>query len=372
MTKPPLRVGLIGSGFMGKTHIFGFATAARVFDLPYEIRLECIADATPELARSAMARFGFCRYAKSWEELAADPDIDVLDITAPNAFHRDMAIAGAASGKHIYCEKPIATSAADAADMVAAVDAADVKSQVGFNYISNPMFRLAKEIIESGSIGEVRTFRGVHAEDYMADADSPWTWRHDINGGGATADLGSHVLATAEYLTGPIVRVCGDLHTAIGTRQTASGEQAPVHVDDVGRAFLRFENGASGSLEANWLASGQKMQHAFEIYCSRGSIAFDQTRLNELKLHEADSDPKATGFRTILAGPEHVPYGEFCVAPGHQLGYNDLKAIEIKGFIEAIAGLGPERFNLAAGMRVQQLVETIQNSARLGEWIDVK
>ncbi len=368
MSKPRLKIGLIGSGFMGKTHIFGFATASRVFDLPFEIELDCIADANRELAREAMSRFGFRRHAENWEELAADPDIDVLDITAPNAFHRDMALAGAAAGKHIYCEKPLATSVAEATEMTDAVQQAGVRSQVGFNYLSNPMFLLARSLIASGRIGEIRSFRGIHAEDYMADKDAPWTWRHDRNGGGATADLGSHVLATAEFMVGPIVRLFGDLHTAIGQRQTAEGNVATVDVDDIGRAFLRFQCGASGTMEANWIATGQKMQHAFEVYGSDGAITFDQNRLNELRIFEKGKDPNTAGFQTIVATPEHEHYGQFCVAPGHQLGYNDLKAIEIKGFVEAIAGMVPEPFNFAAGLRIQRLVQTIQDSSRQGSW----
>ena len=368
MNKPRLRIGLIGSGFMGKTHIFGFATAARVFDLPVRIELECIADATPELARAAMSRYGFRRHADSWEELAADPEIDVLDITAPNALHRPMAIAGLAAGKHIYCEKPLAVDVTEATEMTKAAEVAGVKTQVGFNYLANPMFRLAKKLISEGRIGEIRSFRGIHAEDYMADRAAPWSWRLDSRGGGATADLGSHIIATAEYLIGPIVGVCGDMHTAIQERRTSEGSEVRVKVDDVGRAFLRFENGASGSIEANWMASGQKMQHAFEIYGSDGAITFDQNRLNELRLHETGTDGRTEGFRTLLAGPEHAPYGEFCVAPGHQLGYNDLKAIEIRDFIEAIAEERSEPFNFAAGLRIQMLVEAIKDSSMRARW----
>ena len=370
MTKPRLRIGLIGSGFMGKTHIFGFATAARVFDLPFDIELDCIADATPELARAARSRFGFRRYAESWEELASDPDIDLLDITSPNAFHRPMAIAGLSAGKHVYCEKPLAVDVAEAEEMTKAAELAGVSTQVGFNYLSNPMFRLAKELISEGRLGEIRSFRGIHAEDYMADKDTPWSWRHDSRGGGATADLGSHIIASAEFLVGPIRQVFGSMHTAITERRKADGSNVQVNVDDIGRAFLKFDCGASGSIEANWIASGQKMLHAFEIYGSDGAITFDQNRLNELRLHQAGSDARASGFRTIVAGTEHEPYGEFCVASGHQLGYNDLKAIEIKGFVEAIAGIRPEPFNFAAALRIQRLVAAIKESSESESWMD--
>ena len=169
MKNSKLRIGLIGSGFMGMTHVFGYATAARVFNLPFDLEFECIADATPELASEAAQRFGFNRSVAHWTELAADPAIEILDITAPNRFHKEMALAGIAAGKHVYCEKPLAANGRDAQEMALAAEAAEVVTQVGFNYLSNPLFKLAKSMIADGLLGEVRRFRGVHAEDYMME-----------------------------------------------------------------------------------------------------------------------------------------------------------------------------------------------------------
>ncbi len=363
------RLGLIGSGFMGKTHTFGFATASRVFDMPFSIELDCIADATPELAQKARRLLGFKRAVGDWRDLINDPQIDIVDITAPNAFHKDMALAAIAAGKHVYCEKPLATTVGDATEMANAAQAAQVITQVGFNYLANPMLVLARDMIAAGELGEIRSYRGIHAEDYMADEKNPWTWRHDPIGGGALADLGSHALATAEFLLGPIERVLGDCATHISERPGPDGASRTIDVDDVGRAFLRFANGASGSIEANWLATGRKMQHEFEIYGSQGSLAFSQERFNELQYYTNLDRPGQRGYRTLVAGPEHEPYGRFCVAPGHQLGFNDLKAIEIFGFAEAIAGLRPEPFNFQAGLRVQALVEAILHSVTEQTWM---
>ncbi len=366
--KKTLGLGLIGTGFMGKTHVFGFATAARVFDLPYEIRFECVADQTQALASAAQASFGFRRATGDWRTLIDDPAIDIIDITAPNALHKDMALAAIAAGKHVYCEKPLAPRARDAVEMAQAAAASGLRTQVGFNYLANPMVQVARQMISDGAIGEIRSYRGIHAEDYRAMRESPWTWRHDPVGGGAMADLGSHALATAEFLLGPISDVFGDSVTVIGQRPGPNGEPVPVEVDDITRALLRFDSGASGSIEANWVATGRKLQHDFEVYGSTGALALSQERLNELRFFDATDRPGQRGFRTILAGPEHEPYGRFCVAPGHQLGFNDLKAIEIHGFIEAIAGLREEPFNFSAGSRVQQLVEAVQLSAAQGRW----
>lgn len=366
--KRSLGVGLIGSGFMGKTHAFGYATAARVFDLPFDIDLACVADQNSNTAAAAQAAFGFRRATGDWRTLIDDADVDVVDITAPNALHKEMALAAIAAGKHVYCEKPLAPKAEDADEMTKAAEAAGVKTQVGFNYLANPMLTFARELIAQGRLGDIYTFRGVHAEDYMADPASPLTWRHDPIGGGALADLGSHVLATAEFLLGPISDVLGATNTKIDSRPGPDGSAVGVDVDDIGWAILKFANGVSGSLEASWVSTGRKMQHSFEVYGSKGAIAFSGEQLNELEIYDAGDQPGTQGFRKILAAPEHEPYGRFCVAPGHQLGFNDLKAIEIEGFLAAIAGHRPEPFNFRAGLRVQSIVETIHRSARKGGW----
>jgi predicted dehydrogenase len=369
--KPRLRIGLIGTGFMGKAHVFGFAAAQRVFDLPFELELHTVADRDETLAAAAARTLGFARSSGDWRSLVADPEIDLIDITAPNAFHREMALAAIANGKHVYCEKPLAPTAAEAREMADAAAVAGIKTQVGFNYICNPMLGLAREMIRAGEIGDVRSYRGIHAEDYMADAATPFGFRHEPAGGGALADIGSHALATAEFLLGPVERVMGDCVTAIASRPDGRGGQRSVAVDDASRAFLRFANGASGSIEASWIATGRKMQHDFEVYGTKGALLFTQERLNELHVYSTADAAGRRGFRRIEAGPEHEPYGLFCVAPGHQLGFNDLKAIEVARFMDAIAGLAPEPFDFRAGERIQALVETIQASAREGRWLDI-
>jgi predicted dehydrogenase len=376
MTKPKLRIGLIGSGFMGKAHAFGYATATRVFDLPYELELHTIADVNDVAATKAAAALGFSRATSDWRSLIADPTIEVVNITAPNALHKAMALAAIAAGKHVYCEKPLAPLAVDAREMAEAAEAAGVKTQVGFNYLCNPMLGLAREMIAAGELGEVRAYRGVHAEDYMADSAGPFTFRHDPAGGGALADIGSHALATAEFLmgpaAGPITSVMGDCVTMIAERPDGKGGKRRVEVDDVGRAFLRFDSGATGSIEGNWIATGRKMQHDFEIYGTKGALAFSQERFNELHFFSTDDRRGRQGFRRIEAAPDHPPYGLFCVAPGHQLGFNDLKAIEVAGFLDAVAGRRAEPFNFRAGLRIQTLVETIHASSRAGGWQEVR
>ena len=370
-SKPKLGIGLIGTGFMGKAHAFGFTSAPSIFGLPSEIELRAVADIDEAAAASAERDLGFAYSSTNWRDLINDNEIHIVSITAPNALHKEMSLAAIAAGKHVYCEKPLAPLAADAFEMMTAAEAAGVKTQVGFNYLCNPMISLAREMIAAGELGEIRGYRGLHAEDYMADAEGAFTFRHDPAGGGALADLGSHALATAEFLLGPIVGVMGDCVTMIDERPDGKGGRRAVEVDDIGRAFLRFENGASGTIEGNWVATGRKMQHDFEVYGSKGALCFSQERFNELHFYSMDDPPGRQGFRRIEAAPAHPPYGLFCVAPGHQIGFNDLKAIEVAGFVNAIVEMVAEPFSFRAGLRIQTLVECIHRSSREGGWLTV-
>jgi predicted dehydrogenase len=368
LSRTRIKVGLIGTGFMGKAHAFGFTNASRVFDLPIDAELDTVADINEAEALRAARAFGFAKATADWRDIISDPEIEIVSITAPNALHKEMALAAIAAGKHVYCEKPLAPLAQDAREMADAAEAAGAKTQVGFNYLCNPMLKLARAMIEAGELGEIRGYRGLHAEDYMADATGPFTFRHDPAGGGALADLGSHALATAEFLLGPVTDVMGDCVTVIDARKDASGTTRKVEVDDIGRAFLRFENGASGSIEANWIATGRKMQHDFEVFGSKGALVFSQERFNELHFYSTDDSAGRQGFRKIEAAPAHPPYGLFCVAPGHQIGFNDLKAIEVAGYLNAINGDGAEPFNFRAGLRIQTLLEYIHQSSRERAW----
>ena len=366
-----INVGLVGTGFMGKAHVFGFATAQRVFDLPIDFYMEMVADANEKLASAAGKALGFSRHTAEWRDIIADPDIGLVNITAPNALHKEIALAAIAAGKHVYCEKPLAPSAKDAFEMTCAAEQANIKTQVGFNYLTNPMFALAKEMIEAGELGEIYSYRGVHAEDYMASPEAPISFRHDKIGGGALADIGSHALATAEFMLGPIAQVNGYCKTLIPKRPDANGVMHDIEVDDVSHVILEFASGISGTIEANWCATGRTMQHDFEIYGSKGALFFSQERLNELHFFDGKDSHNRRGFRRIEASPAHAPYGQFCIAPGHQIGFNDLKAIEIAKFADAIAGNSKEPFNFRAGYRIQHIVETAQKSSEQKSWLQV-
>ena len=366
-----LTIGLIGTGFMGKTHVYGFAIADRVFDLPYRLKLVSVADVSEELAQSAALSLGFESATSNWMDLINDKDLDLISITSPNIFHKEMAIAALNAGKHVYCEKPLAPTLEDSEEMVHVAGQSKGKTQVGFNYLSNPMIVVARDLIKSGELGDIMSFRGIHAEDYMSDPESSYTWRHDPIGGGVLGDLGSHILATAEFLLGPISEVLGDCVTVIPSRKAENGERREIIVDDISRSYLKFATGVTGSIEASWLATGRKMQHDFEVHGTLGSISYSQERLNELHFFSRKDNSGLQGFRKIEASPEHEPYGRFCVAPGHQLGFNDLKAIEISKFVKAIEGTELEPFNFESGHRIQLLINAIRKSSVENVWTRV-
>jgi predicted dehydrogenase len=369
-----LGVGIIGTGFMGKAHAFAYRAALAAFPGIPVPRLEMIADVDGASAAKAAQQYGFARSSGNWRDLVSDPRVDVVSITTPNTLHKEMALAAIAAGKHVHCEKPLSPSLADSLAMVEAAEKAGVVTQVGFNYIKNPLLKLARDMVAAGELGEITGFRGIHAEDYMHDPEGPYSWRIDpVGGPGVIADLGSHIIGMARFLLGPIAEVSADVRTVVKSRPVARGakERREVLVDDVARILVGFGRGCGGTIEANWIATGRKMQLGFELTGEKGSLVFTQERLNELLFYKAGSDPKTSGYVRIEAGPAHEPYGGFCVAGGHQLGFNDLKTIEIAEFLGAIGG-GPKASpDFREAYEIQKVVDAAIASSRARSWVAV-
>ena len=367
-----IRVGLIGSGFMGRSHAIAMRTVAAVFGLDRPLVPELLADVDAATAARAGKALGIARTTGDWQALIADTDVDLVDIAAPNKLHEPMAMAAIAARRPVYCEKPLAPDAPTAFRMAAAAEAAGIPTFVGFNYLKNPLTRLAREIIENGEIGDVWSFRGIHAEDYMSDPQAPWTWRLDPTGGaGVVADLGSHIIAMSRYLVGDIASLSADLTTQVAERPTAEGGTRRVEVDDEARALVRFVNGATGSLEASWIATGRKMYLAFELTGSKGAICLNMERMNELKLFIRGAAAGREGWVEIPAGPTHADYAPFCPAPGHQLGFNEIKAIEIKAIAEALTGGPAFQPDFREAAMVQATVDAILRSSTERRWVEV-
>ncbi|MDX6750965.1 Gfo/Idh/MocA family oxidoreductase [Geminicoccaceae bacterium 1502E] len=370
-----LAVGLIGSGFMGRSHALAWRAAPGVFELPLEPVVTVLADVSAELAEQAAARLRIERHTGDWEDLVRDPGIGLIDITAPNRLHKEMALAAIEAGKPVYCEKPLAPTAGEARLLADAAEKAGVPSFVGFNYLRNPMTALAREIVEAGEIGELWGFRGIHAEDYMSDPGEPWSWRFDAGGGGgAVTDLGSHIIAMARHVVGPLTQVCADTDTVITERPTSRGgaPSQPVEVDDQARALVRFEGGVRGTIEASWVATGRKMYLAFELTGSKGSILLNMERMNELRLFLKGGKAGREGYVEIPAGPQHPGYAPFCPAPGHQLGFNEIKAIEIRDIVLALAGGPAFQPDFREAWEIQRVVDAIKLSSEQRRWVEVE
>lgn len=368
MSKPEVGIGLVGSGFMGRCHANAFRSVSGLFDVPVEPRLRMIAEATEELGKKAALSLGFEKGTGDWKALVSDADIDIVAITAPNILHAPIALAAIETGKTVYCEKPLSTTAKIALEMTEAAEAAGVVTMVGFNFLRNPMIKLAREIISSGEIGEVTGFRGRHAENYMADPKVPHSFRTDPLGGGALADIGSHIISMARYLLGPLTEVQADCRTIHTMRPTSPGssDHSPVLVDDMTHALIRFANGVSGSIEANWAATARTMDLSWEITGTHGALAFSQERMNELLLWS--NKPGRSGYTKIEAGPAHPPYGAFCPAPGHHLGFNDLKVIEVAELLDAHAGISACLPDFREAYEVQRTIEAMQLSNKERQW----
>ncbi|MEX3954288.1 Gfo/Idh/MocA family protein [Paraburkholderia sp. EG287B] len=367
-------VGVIGTGFMGKAHALAYRAVPNAFPESVRPRLVAVADVNEAGARQAQEQFGFERATTDWKSLLTDDAIKVISITTPCSLHREMALAAIAAGKHVHCEKPIAPSSADALAMAEAAAAAGTVTQVGYNYIKNPMLALARQMIAEGELGAITSFRGVHAEDYMADPEIPYGWRVDPeNGAGALAEIGNHIIGLSRFLLGPIEEVTARLETVNKTRPVAPGarERRTVNVDDIARLMVTFARGCSGTLEANWAATGRKMQLEFEVYGTRGALVFSQERFNELHFYRGGDDPRTSGFTRIEAGPAHPPYANFTVAGGHQLGFNDLKTIEMAGFLDAIDRGGRAFPDFQEAWEIQRVVDSAVQSSVEGRSIAI-
>lgn len=359
---------------MGNAHAIALRSVGTVFDDTASPTLRCLVDADAANAAKFAKAWGFERSSDDWEAVCNDPDIDVIDICTPNHLHRDMALAAIQAGKHVYCEKPLAVTAEDARLIRDAADEANAVTAMGFNYSCNPLISKARQMIASGSIGDVYNFRGSYQEDYLADPSTPFGWRllRSQGGAGALADLGTHLINMAEYLLGPMEAVLGSLTTVHPKRpDPITGNLREVENEDIAQVLLRFSRGCSGTMEISRVATGKKCGLEFEIFGSKGSIAFDQERMNELRVYSNSGDSDELGFRTVLAGPEHPHYADFCPSPGHGLGFNDLKVIEVRNLMRAISNGDDVYSDFAIGCRVQEISDAIEESDRNNHWIDV-
>lgn len=384
MTAKTLNIGLIGSGFMGQAHADAFRRAAMLYkDLPAIPHLYMLADATPELAATAAERFGFQASTGDWLQLVNDPQVDVVDITSPNDMHHRMAMAAIAAGKHVYCEKPLSVTVAEAEEMTAAAQAAGVKTMVAFNNVKTPAAMLARQIIEAGEIGTPTRFRGWFDQGFFNDPDLPHSWRvtRAHAGSGALGDLGSHVVSVAQYLMGPVDSTIAQSQTYFPTRPVPQGtggysakasNDAPcaeVENEDQMQALVRFSSGAGGTIEASRIAAGKVFGITWEVSGTEGTILMDGERFNELKVSRFGDEKRDRGFKTLLAGsqvPQFAAFFPFDFAGGG-LGYFDVKVIEVRDLIDGLFGTGCDP-DFTFGLENMRIIDAMDRSVTSRQW----
>ncbi|MBN7796387.1 Gfo/Idh/MocA family protein [Parahaliea mediterranea] len=365
-----LKLGMVGSGFMGKAHAMALHTAPVVFPLSAAVRCDLLADHSAASAQAGARRLGFSRSTGDWRELVADPAIDIVSVCAPNDLHYPIARAALLAGKHVFCEKPLALDVGESRELARLARSKGRVTLVGFNYVRNPVIGMAAELIARGELGAIHHVRATHVEDYLADParSGGWRTRRATAGLGALGDL-CHVLSLTQRLAGGIAEVCADMQTVIAQRPGADGSAQAVENEDQAHALVRFSSGAIGTIECSRIAWGRKNGLTIELSGSEGSLYFDQERQNELWLYRRPrGGGGGEGFQRVLLGPDQPDYAAFCPAPGHGLGFNDLKVIEVRDLVEAIAGGVPAWPDFAAAAAIDEVLAAMERSWRQGGW----
>jgi predicted dehydrogenase len=363
----PLGVAMIGYAFMGKAHSNAWRNVAGYFDVPAFEQKVLVGRDAPAVAEAA-EKYGWAESATDWRSVINRDDIHVVDICAPGWMHAEIAIAALEAGKHVLVEKPLANTLAEAETMTAAAQAArahGAQSMVGFNYRRVPALALARELIAEGRLGTVRHVRAAYLQDWLADAESPMTWRlrKETAGSGALGDIASHAIDQIQYLTGQtILETSGVLKTFVTQRPGPEGLE-DVTVDDAAWATFWLTGDMGASVEASRVATGQKNSLQIEVYGTEGALSFNLENLNELEFLDATVPVREQGFRRILVNePEH-PYLDAWWPQGHIIGWEHTFTHQIRDFLVAIrTGAAPSP-SFEEGLQVQRILAAVENPA---------
>ncbi len=364
-----LNIAIIGHRFMGRAHSNGWLQAPRFFELNARPVLKVACGRDEDATQAFAENWGWQETESDWQKVVARDDIDIIDIATPTHLHHDMALAAAANGKHIFCEKPFCLGTTQAESMLEAADKAGIVHYLNHNYRRCPAIRLAKKLIDEGKLGRLYHWRGTYQQDWLADPQTPMRWqlRHEFAGGGPHIDLGSHSVDLARYLMGEIATVSCLKANFVNQRPDPEGSgTGEVNVDDASLMNVEFDSGAVGSFECTRYASGRKNHNQFEINGSEGSIIFDLEKMNELQFFSRSGPSTEQGFRTILAtDPEHDYVGNWW-PPGHIIGYEHAFVHAAADFINAVSGDGTISPDFTDGLRCMQVLDAASRSAENG------
>ncbi len=374
-----LNIGVIGCGFMGRTHSNAFRTAPNFFNLPYLPVLKSICARSPDRAQSFAAQWGYESFETDWRKLVASQDIDLIDIASPNDTHFEIAIAAAKAGKMVMCEKPLGRNPAESEAMVKAVEDAGVANMVWYNYRRVPAVTMAKQLIDEGRLGRIFHYRTVFLQDWTISTELPQggegLWRLDasVAGSGVTGDLLAHNIDTAMWLNGPIDEVTAMTETFIKTRKhNLTGKDQPVTIDDASLFLARFKNGSLATFEATRYARGHKALYTFEINGEHASIKWDLHDLHRLEYFDHRDEGKLRGWRSIHITDSDQPYMKNWWVPGLQIGYEHSFIHQAADFLIALGEGKSASPTFAEALKTDYVTSAVLESAANRSWVKVR
>jgi predicted dehydrogenase len=383
-----VRVAVLGaSGWMGKVHTMAYQTFPHFLGTSGgTARVVALVEDNPHAAADLAFRAPGARILRSWRDAVADPDIDLIDICLPDSLHYQVARAALLAGKHVYCEKPLADTAEQARELADIAVAKGRITRVGHAFPRNPVHDLAREIITSGEIGEIRMFKACQHVDMYGDPAAPFMWRADgsVAPTGIVGDTGTHVFSFMDFLVGRVSSLIADNYIVTPRRPVVSGlgygEQAvltgteawaDVTNPDGTNILCRFTNGARGLIDFSRVATGRKFMQTYEVYGTRGSLSYTYDEVNRLRFYTNDDAVGRRGFRAIDVGPENETFRAFLPLPNFALGYNETKIIEVAEVIRSITTNQPMWPTFEAGHHICQIVDACMESSRLGAWVSI-
>ncbi|MEC7355010.1 MAG: Gfo/Idh/MocA family oxidoreductase [Planctomycetota bacterium] len=378
MSKKPLNIGMIGYGFMGRTHSNAYAKVNHFFDLEYQPVLKAICARNGERAQAFADQWGYESVETDWRKLIERDDIDAVDICTPNNLHHEIAIAAAKAGKMILCEKPLAMDVEQGEEMCKAVEDAGVANTVWYNYRRVPAVTLAKQLIDEGKLGKIFHYRAVFLQDWTISEELPQggeaLWRLDAAaaGSGVTGDLLAHCIDTALWLNGGISDVSAMTETFIKERvHSATGEKQKVEIDDACAFLAKFDNGSLATFESTRYARGHKALYTFEINGEHASIAWDLHDLHRLSYFDHRDESTVRGWRSIHVTDGDQPYmGQWWV-PGLQIGYEHTFVHQVADFLDNLAKGQPTGPTFRDALETQKVCEAVLTSAKSKSWTSV-
>ena len=386
MAQKEVGIGLIGYAFMGKTHSNAYRQVARFFDPEVKPVLRAICGRNEANVKKAADAFGWEGYETDYRKLIERDDIDIVDVSSPGNEHMPMAIAAAQAGKTVFCEKPLGNTLEEGRQMLDAVEAAKVVNMCCFNYRRVPAVALAKRMIEDGTLGKIYHFRARYLQDWITDPNFPLVWRlqKEIAGSGTLGDLGAHIIDLSHFLVGNLTSVTAATETFIkqrplqappsgteGLAAQAGAEMGEVTVDDAALFLGRFDSGAVGSFEVTRFALGRKNYNTFEINGSKGSVAFNFERMNELEYYNNEDPEDRRGFRTILATDASQPYAGAFWPAGHIIGYEHTFINTVYDLLNGHARGESPHPDFRAGAQCNAVLDAVDKAAASKQWEDV-